>query len=64
MLFRSRQDVAEADFDESGDVGFSDILTLIGLWGPCVGCPEDLDGSGDIGFGDILALIGVWGPCE
>ncbi len=52
-----------ADLDESGDVGFSDILQLIGVWGPCSGCPQDLDGSGDVGFSDILTVIGAWGEC-
>ncbi|MCP3903035.1 MAG: S8 family serine peptidase [Planctomycetes bacterium] len=51
------------DLDGSGDIGFGDILDIIGAWGPCVGCPEDLDTSGDVGFGDILIVIGVWGPC-
>jgi hypothetical protein len=37
-----------ADLDGSGDVGFSDILAIIGAWGPCVGCP----------------VIAVWGPCS
>jgi len=52
-----------ADLDESGSVGFSDILALIAAWGPCGGCPEDLDGSGDVGFGDILVVISGWGDC-
>ncbi|MCP3980354.1 MAG: hypothetical protein GY716_13710 [bacterium] len=53
-----------ADLDGSGDVGFGDVLAIIGAWGPCPpGCPEDLDGSGGIGFGDVLAVIGQWGPC-
>ncbi|MCP3903402.1 MAG: CRTAC1 family protein [Planctomycetes bacterium] len=52
-----------ADLNLDGDVGFGDILAVIGAWGPCAACPEDLDGSGDVGFGDILAVIGAWGPC-
>ncbi|MCP3902551.1 MAG: M28 family peptidase [Planctomycetes bacterium] len=53
-----------ADLDASGDVGFGDILTIIGAWGACSeACPEDLDASGDVGFGDVLAVIGAWGPC-
>ncbi|MHC5113903.1 MAG: GEVED domain-containing protein, partial [Planctomycetota bacterium] len=53
-----------ADLDGSGDVGFGDILAVIGAWGPCgAPCPEDVDGSGDVGFGDILVIIGAWGPC-
>ncbi|MCP3905926.1 MAG: S8 family serine peptidase [Planctomycetes bacterium] len=53
-----------ADLDGSGDVGFGDILNIIGAWGPCVACPQDLDDSGDVGFGDILAVIGAWGSCN
>jgi len=53
-----------ADLDGSGDVGFGDILAVIGAWGPCgAPCPEDIDESGDVGFGDILAIIGAFGPC-
>jgi hypothetical protein len=63
-LFRGEGTVAcSSDLDGSGDVGFGDILVLIGAWGPCAACPEDLDGSGDVGFGDILAVIGDWGAC-
>ncbi|MHC5113545.1 MAG: FG-GAP repeat protein, partial [Planctomycetota bacterium] len=51
------------DLDGSGDVGFGDVLSVIGAWGPCAGCPQDLDGSGDVGFGDVLAVIGAWGGC-
>ncbi|MCP3903058.1 MAG: hypothetical protein GY715_05415 [Planctomycetes bacterium] len=51
------------DLDGSGDVGFGDVLVIIGAWGPCVGCPEDLDDSGDVGFGDVLAAIAHWGSC-
>ncbi len=53
-----------ADIDDSGDVGFSDILGVIGAWGPCgAPCPEDLNGNGSVDFADILAVIGAWGPC-
>ena len=52
------------DFDGSGDVGFSDVLAIIAVWGPCDGaCPEDLSGNGTVDFADILALIAVWGAC-
>ncbi|MCP3902065.1 MAG: hypothetical protein GY715_00390 [Planctomycetes bacterium] len=51
------------DLDGSGDVGFGDILTIIGAWGPCGGCPEDLSGNGAVDFADILLVIGAWGPC-
>ncbi|MCP3903523.1 MAG: hypothetical protein GY715_07785 [Planctomycetes bacterium] len=53
-----------ADVTGDGDVGFGDILAIIGAWGPCAGaCPEDLSGNGSVDFADILAVIGAWGPC-
>ncbi|MCP3905702.1 MAG: hypothetical protein GY715_18910 [Planctomycetes bacterium] len=52
------------DLDSSGDVGFGDILQIIGAWGPCgVPCPEDLSGNNQVDFADILAVIAAWGPC-
>ncbi|MCP3903870.1 MAG: right-handed parallel beta-helix repeat-containing protein, partial [Planctomycetes bacterium] len=51
------------DLDGNGDVGFSDILQLIGMWGPCSTCPEDLNGNGTVDFGDVLLVIAGWGPC-
>ncbi|MCP3903690.1 MAG: hypothetical protein GY715_08660 [Planctomycetes bacterium] len=52
------------DLDGSGDVGFGDILQIIGAWGPCSGaCPQDLSGNGQVDFADILVVIGSWGPC-
>jgi hypothetical protein len=53
-----------ADVNGDGDVGFGDVLALIGAWGPCAACVEDLDGSGDVGFGDLLVIIAGWGPCS
>ena len=52
-----------ADVDGSGDVGFGDILAVIGSWGPCPGCPADVNEDGLVGFADILQIIGAWGPC-
>ena len=52
-----------ADFDGSGDVGFTDIIALLAVWGPCEDCPEDLDGNGDVGFNDLIVLLAAWGPC-
>ncbi|NNM27054.1 MAG: hypothetical protein HKO59_13900, partial [Phycisphaerales bacterium] len=52
-----------ADFDHSGDVGFTDLLSLLAVWGPCVKCVEDLDGDGDVGFVDLLTLLAAWGLC-
>ena len=52
------------DLDDSGGVGFTDLLTLLAAWGSCAGCPEDLDDSGDVTFADLLALLANWGSCE
>ncbi|MCP3904986.1 MAG: hypothetical protein GY715_15285 [Planctomycetes bacterium] len=53
-----------ADLDGSADVGFGDILRIIGAWGACPpACPEDLSGNGNVDFADILAVIAAWGPC-
>ncbi|MCP3903962.1 MAG: LamG domain-containing protein [Planctomycetes bacterium] len=52
-----------ADLDGSGDVGFGDILAVIGAWGPCGSCPEDLNDNGSVDFADILIIIASWGAC-
>ncbi|MBX3374684.1 MAG: hypothetical protein KF817_12705 [Phycisphaeraceae bacterium] len=52
------------DLDDSGDVGFNDLLTMLSSWGPCAGCPADLDGSDAVDFADVLALLSIWGPCR
>lgn len=51
------------DLDGSGDVGFTDLLQILSVWGPCPGCPQDLDRSGDVGFTDLLQVLSAWGPC-
>jgi hypothetical protein len=51
------------DIDGSGQVGFDDLVLLLGVWGPCGGCAADLDGSGDVGFDDLVLLLGTWGTC-
>ncbi|MBT8484009.1 MAG: hypothetical protein HKO59_13210 [Phycisphaerales bacterium] len=52
------------DLDGSGDVGFSDLLTVLATWGACPAeCPADLDDSGDVGFTDLIAVLAAWGVC-
>jgi len=48
------------DANGDGHVGFSDILSIVGAWGPCPGCPQDLDGNGVVGFSDVLIVIANW----
>ena len=59
-------DVASCPADVTGDgvVSVTDLLALIGAWGPCNGCSEDVDGSGVVDVSDLLTIIGAWGPCE
>ncbi|MFK7961882.1 MAG: M14 family zinc carboxypeptidase [Phycisphaerales bacterium] len=50
------------DLDGSGSVDFSDLLIVLGAWGPCSGpCPADLDGNGDVGLTDVLSVLAAWG---
>ena len=53
------------DLDESGDIGFNDLLAVLTSWGPCPPhCAEDLDGDDTVGFGDLLMILTAWGPCD
>ena len=51
--------------DPGGDgmVGVADLLALLGVWGPCPGCPEDLNGDTVVDVADLLLLLSAWGPC-
>ena len=53
-------DAIPGDIDGDGSVGVSDLLLLLGLWGPCLdcdNCPADLDGDCTVGTGDLVILI-------
>ena len=52
------------DIDGNGATDVSDLLALIGEWGPCSGCAGDLDGSGAVDVSDLLEVIGAWGACQ
>jgi len=52
-----------ADLGGDGNVNVTDLLDLIGDWGPCAECPADLNGDGNVNVTDLLELIGEWGPC-
>jgi hypothetical protein len=49
------------DLDGSGDVGITDFLAMLGVWGQ-TGVPADFDGGG-VGITDFLQLLANWGPC-
>jgi hypothetical protein len=52
------------DLNGSGVVDVSDLLMLLGAWGPCDDCPEDINGDGVVDVSDLLMLLGAWGSCE
>lgn len=52
------------DLDGDGSVGVSDLLILLGSWGPCGDCDDciaDLDDDCTVGVSDLLILLGNWG---
>jgi len=51
---------------DDGVVNVSDLLSLLGAWGPCGSgsCEQDLDDSGTVDVSDLLELLGEWGPCS
>ena len=52
------------DLDGDGQVGTSDLLTLLANWGPCPpkgDCLADLNGDGSVGTADLLILLANWG---
>ncbi len=52
------------DIDGDGVVGVSDLLILLGEWGPCADCDNcvaDLDEDCTVGEKDLLILLGNWG---
>lgn len=55
-----------ADFDQNGSVDFSDMLAVLGFWGPCpegISCPGDADQDGEVDFADLILVLEAWGPC-
>ena len=57
-------DPCTADVNTDGVVDVSDILLVIGAWGPCKGCDADVTGDSMVDVSDILVVIAHWGPCK
>ena len=55
------QTAADADFDGSGTVDFSDFLEFAGAFGSDE-AKNDLDGNGEVDFGDFLISAELAGP--
>ena len=54
----------ESDLNMDDEVGFADLLSLLGSWGNCTECPADLDEDEVVGFADLLVMLAQWGPCQ
>ena len=48
------------DVDGNGTVDVTDLLAVIGAWGPCISCDEDIDANGAVDVTDLLTIIGAW----
>ncbi len=62
----SAQTATDADFDDSGDVGFGDFVLFAAKFGLSQGDANydarfDLDDSGDVGFADFVAFARLFG---
>jgi hypothetical protein len=51
------------DLNDDGVVNVSDLLALLGAWGPNPGHAADLNGDGVVNVSDLLMLLGAWGDC-
>ena len=54
-------DLARGDFNLDGVVNVTDLLSLLGAWGVCPGCPEDTNLDGVVNVTDLLTLLANWG---
>ena len=55
--------IASGDFNGDGLIDVSDLLIVLGAWGPCPeddGCPADLDGDGVVDASDLMILLANW----
>ena len=54
----------DGDIGQNLFVDVSDLLALLGAWGPIVPShPPDINGDGNVNVTDLLALLAAWGPC-
>ncbi|MCH7603973.1 MAG: FG-GAP repeat protein [Planctomycetes bacterium] len=55
-------ETARGDFNLDGMVNVTDLLSLLGVWGPCPGCPQDTNVDSKVNVTDLLTVLGNWGP--
>lgn len=52
----------DCDVNRSGTVDLTDVLVVLGTWGPCsFSCAADLDEDGVVGFPDLLSVLEHFG---
>lgn len=61
--YRPSTGACPADVDGNGDVGLSDLVTLLAAWDES-DSPADIDDNGIVDLQDLLTLLGNWGPCS
>ena len=52
-----------ADTDKSGEVNVTDMLCILGAWGPNPGHIADVNNDGMVNVSDLLKVLTAWGPC-
>lgn len=50
-----------ADLNGDGIVDGTDLMALLGSWGPCAACATDIDNDGQVDGADLATLLGQWG---
>lgn len=56
--------ICKSDLNGDGVVGATDLINMLGAWGPNQGHPADLDVDGAVGTSDLIRLLGSWGECS
>lgn len=51
-----------ADLDLDGNVGASDLATMLAVWGSSAAY-ADVNDDGNVNAQDVAILLGAWGPC-
>lgn len=51
------------DLDGDNEVRVSDLIILLGAWGPNPGHIADFDGDDEVRVPDLIVLLGAWGAC-
>ncbi len=51
---------SQGDVDGDGEIGTSDLLAIIDMWGVCENCSEDVNGDFLVDVTDLYIVIGNW----